>query len=51
MDRQVCGSVKRERLQILQALQAKHTLEKNSACLGRMEAVLVEGLSKNEPMR
>ena len=49
MDRQVCGDVKRERLQILQALQAKHTLEKNGACLGRTEAVLVEGMSKNEP--
>jgi tRNA-2-methylthio-N6-dimethylallyladenosine synthase len=49
MDRQVCGSEKRERLQILQALQAKHTLEKNCACLGRTEAVLVEGMSKNEP--
>ena len=35
MDRQVCGSVKRERLRILQALQAEHTLEKNRACVGR----------------
>ncbi len=49
MDRQVCDSVKRERLHVLQALQAEHTLEKNSACLGRTEAVLVEGMSKNEP--
>ena len=49
MDRQVCGSVKQERLRILQALQTSHTLEKNNACLGRTEAVLVEGVSKNEP--
>jgi tRNA-2-methylthio-N6-dimethylallyladenosine synthase len=48
MDHAVCGSVKRERLQILQALQADYTLEKNKARLGRTEAVLVEGLSKNE---
>ncbi len=41
------GSVKWERLRILQALQADHTLEKNKARLGRTEAVLVEGLSKN----
>ncbi len=49
MDHQVCGNVKRERLQILQALQAKHTLEKNFACVGGSEAVLVEGMSKNKP--
>jgi len=48
MDHPVCGSVKRERLRILQAIQADHTLEKNKARLGRTEAVLVEGLSKNE---
>jgi tRNA-2-methylthio-N6-dimethylallyladenosine synthase len=46
MDHQVCGSEKRERLQILQARQANHTLEKNRACLGKTEAVLVEGVSK-----
>ncbi len=49
MDRQVCDSVKRERLHALQALQAEHTREKYSACLGRTEAVLVEGVSKNKP--
>ncbi len=48
MDQAVGGSVKRERLRILQALQAEHTLEKNRARVGRTEAVLVEGLSKNE---
>jgi tRNA-2-methylthio-N6-dimethylallyladenosine synthase len=47
MDRQVCGSEKRERLQTLQALQTNHTLEKNRDCLGRTETVLVEGTSKN----
>ncbi|MHB8908766.1 MAG: tRNA (N6-isopentenyl adenosine(37)-C2)-methylthiotransferase MiaB [Syntrophales bacterium] len=48
MDQAVCGSVKRERLRILQALQADHTLERNRARVGRTEAVLVEGASKNE---
>jgi tRNA-2-methylthio-N6-dimethylallyladenosine synthase len=48
MDHAVCGSVKRERLRILQTLQADHTLEKNKARIGKAEAVLVEGLSKNE---
>jgi tRNA-2-methylthio-N6-dimethylallyladenosine synthase len=48
MDNAVCGNVKRERLRILQALQAEHTLEKNKARVGKTEAVLVEGLSKNE---
>ena len=46
MDRKVCGSVKRERLILLQALQEEHTLEKNRACVGRREKVLVEGTSK-----
>ncbi len=44
----MCGSVKRERLRILQALQAEHTLEKNRACVGQAEKVLVEGPSKKE---
>jgi tRNA-2-methylthio-N6-dimethylallyladenosine synthase len=48
MENQVCGSKKRERLKILQALQAKHTLEKNRICVGRTEAVLVEGMSKQK---
>ena len=46
MDQKVCGSVKRERLMILQDLQAEHTLEKNRACVGHTEKVLVEGPSK-----
>jgi tRNA-2-methylthio-N6-dimethylallyladenosine synthase len=48
MDHKVCGRVKRERLMILQALQAEHTLEKNRACVGHAEKVLVEGPSKKE---
>lgn len=34
------------RLRELQALQDRHTLQKNLACVGRKEAVLVEGYSK-----
>jgi tRNA-2-methylthio-N6-dimethylallyladenosine synthase len=48
MDRKVSSSVKRERLQILQEFQAGHTLERNRACIGRTEEVLVEGPSKKE---
>jgi tRNA-2-methylthio-N6-dimethylallyladenosine synthase len=48
MDNKVSSSVKRERLRILQDLQAEHTLEKNRACIGRTEEVLVEGPSKKE---
>jgi len=47
MDRPVRESVKRERLGALQVLQAAHTLEKNHACIGRRESVLVEGPSRN----
>lgn len=47
MDRPVSDAVKRERLQRLQALQALHTLEKNRACIGRLEPVLVEGPNPN----
>ena len=43
---QVSGTVKRERLRILQKLQATHTMEKNRECVGKLEPVLVEGLSK-----
>ncbi|MBA4422167.1 MAG: tRNA (N6-isopentenyl adenosine(37)-C2)-methylthiotransferase MiaB [Syntrophus sp. (in: bacteria)] len=48
MDYKVCDGVKRERLRILQALQAEHTLVKNRACVGHTENVLVEGPSKKE---
>jgi tRNA-2-methylthio-N6-dimethylallyladenosine synthase len=47
MDRPVCDGVKRERLRTLQTLQGRHTLEKNLAYVGRLEAVLVEGPSRN----
>lgn len=47
MDGAVDGRVKRERLRILQDLQEEHTLAKNSARVGRVESVLVEGQSKN----
>ncbi|MCX5823594.1 MAG: tRNA (N6-isopentenyl adenosine(37)-C2)-methylthiotransferase MiaB [Deltaproteobacteria bacterium] len=47
MDRPVREGVKRERLWALQALQAAHTLEKNRACIGRWESVLVEGPNRN----
>jgi tRNA-2-methylthio-N6-dimethylallyladenosine synthase len=36
------------RLRELQALQDEHTLRKNIACVGRKEAVLVEGYSKQD---
>jgi tRNA-2-methylthio-N6-dimethylallyladenosine synthase len=49
MDQKVSSSMKRERLRILQELQAGHTLEKNRASIGCMEEVLVEGPSKKEP--
>jgi len=41
--------IKRERLQALQSLQEKHTLERNRALEGRIEDVLVEGVSKKMP--
>jgi tRNA-2-methylthio-N6-dimethylallyladenosine synthase len=47
MDRPVCDRVKRERLRMLQNLQEGYTLEKNRACVGRLEEVLVEGPSRN----
>jgi tRNA-2-methylthio-N6-dimethylallyladenosine synthase len=47
MDRPVREGAKRERLWALQALQAAHTLEKNRACIGRWESVLVEGPNRN----
>ena len=46
MDGRVCAKEKRERLQILQALQAEHTVQKNREMVGRLESVLVEGPSK-----
>jgi tRNA-2-methylthio-N6-dimethylallyladenosine synthase len=48
MNKKVSAGVKRERLRILQDLQAVHTLERNRSCIGRTEAVLIEGPSKKE---
>ena len=47
MDGPVNEGVKRERLTALQTLQAVHTLEKNRACIGGCESVLVEGPNRN----
>jgi tRNA-2-methylthio-N6-dimethylallyladenosine synthase len=46
LDGKVPEEEKGRRLRELQALQDRHTLEKNQACVGRMEEVLVEGYSK-----
>lgn len=46
-DNKVSEDVKGERLQIVQSLQEKHTLERNRALEGGVEDVLVEGFSKN----
>ncbi len=43
----VSEGVKSERLKIVQALQEKHTLEKNEAMIGKTEEILVEETSKN----
>jgi tRNA-2-methylthio-N6-dimethylallyladenosine synthase len=40
-------SVKRDRLQLVQSLQEKHTLSKNRNLIGNMEEILVESISKN----
>ena len=45
----IAECAKGERLQALQSLQEKHTLEKNRAMEGRREDVLVEGISKKLP--
>jgi tRNA-2-methylthio-N6-dimethylallyladenosine synthase len=49
MDHPVSEATKRERLRTLQALQAEHTLEKNGSRVGRLEEILVEGPSRNDP--
>ncbi len=45
-DGKVPEEEKGRRLRELQALQNRHTLQKNLACVGRREEVLVEGFSK-----
>ncbi len=47
LDGKVDEPVKRERLRMLQSLQEKHTLAANKSLEGSVQAVLVEGLSKN----
>jgi len=47
MDNPVSDEVKRERLRTLQALQEEHTLQKNRACVGKREEILVEGVSRD----
>ena len=44
---QVPEAEKRQRLRELQALQDRHTQEKNTALEGSLQEVLVEGRSKN----
>ncbi len=46
LDGKVPMEEKGRRLRELQALQDKHTLQKNLACVGRKEELLVEGYSK-----
>jgi tRNA-2-methylthio-N6-dimethylallyladenosine synthase len=43
----VSESVKSDRLKIVQALQEKHTLERNEIMMGNTEEILVEEVSKN----
>lgn len=45
-EKKVHEGLKNERLQIIQSLQKKHTLERNRVMEGRIEQVLVEGASK-----
>ncbi len=47
-DGKVEETVKQERLSRLQSLQERHSLEKNRYLEGRVEDVLVEGVSKND---
>ena len=44
----VAETIKQERLARLQLLQEEHSLEKNGSLEGRVEDVLVEGVSKND---
>jgi tRNA-2-methylthio-N6-dimethylallyladenosine synthase len=45
-DGKVAEGIKRERLTLLQSLQEKHSLEKNTDLEKRVEDVLVEGISR-----
>ncbi|MBN2284385.1 MAG: tRNA (N6-isopentenyl adenosine(37)-C2)-methylthiotransferase MiaB [Deltaproteobacteria bacterium] len=41
--------VKRDRLRRLQMLQECHTMERNHGLVGRVEEILIEGVSRNSP--
>ncbi len=43
----VSECVKRDRLRMVQALQERHTIERNRAMIGENEEILVEAISKN----
>jgi tRNA-2-methylthio-N6-dimethylallyladenosine synthase len=43
----VSECVKRDRLRMVQALQERHTIERNRAIIGKNEQILVETMSKN----
>jgi len=43
----VSECVKRDRLRMVQALQERHTIERNRAMVGKNEEILVEAISKN----
>jgi len=47
LDQKVPEKEKSRRLNLLQELQDRHTLERNKAMVGRTVGVLVEGISKN----
>jgi tRNA-2-methylthio-N6-dimethylallyladenosine synthase len=47
LDQKVPEKEKSRRLNLLQALQDRHTLERNKAMVGKTVEVLVEGISKN----
>lgn len=47
LDNKISDTVKGRRLKVLQALQDKHTLERNRELEGSIQQVIVEGASKN----
>lgn len=47
LSNKISECIKSERLQLVQSLQKKHTLEKNITMVGKIEEVLVEDTSKN----
>ncbi|MBS1238380.1 MAG: modification enzyme, MiaB family [Deltaproteobacteria bacterium] len=47
LNNKISEYVKRDRLQLVQSLQKRHTLEKNMTMIGNSEEILVEDTSKN----